>query len=528
MAINPEVIPSNIKLKTTPINVSNFFGGGGGGAIVRTSSAIAKGGGSDIIKSGGGVASASVETNARKISILKNILKYHQDRHNHESEKLSEINQILQDIGNALALDFSQRITAANRDIKKIKDDEAKRQTAAKEAALESVKKIGKAGTGVFNKLTAPVKSVFDKIKEFFGLIFTGIIANKALDWLKDEKNIERMGGILNFGLKVLPFLIVGVLGYTALKWTRRLLKLGRFLWRLPSRLFGILRTLWNIVRRVPKKGFKTAIQRGGIAAFGKGGFKGAAKGVMSKLPKTRLGKLGGELAEKGAKKVGGKALGALPLIGNLWDIGSAVYRFGKGDLVGGMLSLGSAIPVLGWGVAAIDVAREMGAFEGTPLQTMKKSAGGTVGGIGSPTVDSIRAMLAPGEEIIRTSSAKIFRPLLKDINNAGGALWSEFAAASRDLLGIIDTREQLYSNFNKSIKKYDSISSVPKRTISGTPAVKKEGNISVLPFNLPKDTSSLKVPQPENTATDIPTIAAANVANEWMQVTPDIYGIFV
>ena len=200
-----------------------------------------------------------------------------------------------------------------------------------------------------------------------------------------------------------------------------------------------------------------------------------------------------------------------------------------QGDLVGGMLSLGSAIPVLGWGVAAIDVAREMGAFEGTPLQTMKKSAGGTVGGIGSPTVDSIRAMLAPGEEVIRTSSAKIFRPLLKDINNAGGALWSEFAAASRDLLGIIDTREQLYSNFNKSIKKYDSISSVPKPVISQTVgASKKGGNISLLPFNLPKDTSSLKVPQPENTATDIPLIPAANVANEWMQVTPDIYGIFV
>lgn len=524
MAINPEVIPSNVKLKRTPINVKTFFGtgDGSGGSIARTNNAIVKSGGGDLVAS-------VVQNNSKKISILKNILKYHQDTHGNNNDILSEINQTIQDIGNALSLDFSQRITATNKDIKKIKDDEAKRQTAAKEAAIESVKKIGKAGTGVFNKLTAPVKSVFDKIKEFFGLIFTGIVANKALDWLKDEKNIEKMGGILNFGLKVLPFLIVGVLGYTALKWTRRLWKLGRFLWKIPGRLFGILRTLWNIVNKIPKKGFKTALQRGGIAAFGKKGFGGAAKGVMSKVPKTRLGTLGGELAQKGAKKVGGKALGALPLIGNLWDLGSAVYRFGKGDLVGGMLSLGSAIPVLGWGVAAIDVAREMGAFEGTPLQTMKKSAGGTVGGIGSPTVDSIRAMLAPGEEVIRTSSAKIFRPLLKDINNAGGALWSEFAAASRDLLGIIDTREQLYSNFNKSIKKYDSISSVPKPVISQTVgASKKGGNISLLPFNLPKDTSSLKVPQPENTATDIPLIPAANVANEWMQVTPDIYGIFV
>ena len=144
---------------------------------------------------------------------------------------------------------------------------------------------------------------------------------------MKDEKNIEKMGGILNFGLKVLPFLIVGVLGYTALKWTRRLWKLGRFLWKLPGKLFGTLRRLWNIVRRVPKKGFKTALQRGGIAAFGRGGFRGALRGVTSKLPKTRLGNLGGELAEKGAKKVGAKALGALPLIGNLCDLGSADYR---------------------------------------------------------------------------------------------------------------------------------------------------------------------------------------------------------
>ena len=47
MAINPEVIPSNIKLKRTPINVTKFFGkrGGGGGALSKS------GGSGSIIRS---------------------------------------------------------------------------------------------------------------------------------------------------------------------------------------------------------------------------------------------------------------------------------------------------------------------------------------------------------------------------------------------------------------------------------------------------------------------------------------------
>ena len=49
------------------------------------------------------------------------------------------------------------------------------------------------------------------------------------------------------------------------------------------------------------------------------------------------------------------------------------IYRFSKGDIVGGFLSLGSAIPVLGWGVAAVDIAREFGAFEGSILEKQKK-----------------------------------------------------------------------------------------------------------------------------------------------------------
>jgi len=54
-----------------------------------------------------------------------------------------------------------------------------------------------------------------------------------------------------------------------------------------------------------------------------------------------------------------------------------------------------------------------------------KFSKGGTVGGRGSGSVDSVPAMLAPGEEVIRSSAANLFRPLLKDINDNAGRMWS-------------------------------------------------------------------------------------------------------
>ena len=75
------------------------------------------------------------------------------------------------------------------------------------------------------------------------------------------------------------------------------------------------------------------------------------------------------QVGKKLAQKTASKGMGAIPLVGNFWDLASAAYRFGQGDVVGGFLSLGSAIPVLGWGVAAIDVARDAGAFGETGFE---------------------------------------------------------------------------------------------------------------------------------------------------------------
>ena len=90
---------------------------------------------------------------------------------------------------------------------------------------------------------------------------------------------------------------------------------------------------------------------------------------------------------------------------------------------------------------------------------TIKASNGMTVPGRGSGSVDSVPAMLAPGEEVIKTSSANLFRPLLKDINDNAGRMWSALSNAiglqSRNNLKQeeVNTKfESLIGDFNKEL----------------------------------------------------------------------------
>lgn len=68
------------------------------------------------------------------------------------------------------------------------------------------------------------------------------------------------------------------------------------------------------------------------------------------------------------AAKAAGVGARAIPLLGAAVNIGLSAYRFNQGDVVGGILSAVSAIPVVGWAALGIDLAREFGAFDGTFL----------------------------------------------------------------------------------------------------------------------------------------------------------------
>jgi hypothetical protein len=93
---------------------------------------------------------------------------------------------------------------------------------------------------------------------------------------------------------------------------------------------------------------------------FGFGGIGGAAENIASK---------GGGVAAKSATTKGAGLAGRLiPGIGTLINLGLAGYRLGQGDYVGAALSGLSAIPGWGWAAVGVDVAREMGFFDGTIL----------------------------------------------------------------------------------------------------------------------------------------------------------------
>jgi len=65
--------------------------------------------------------------------------------------------------------------------------------------------------------------------------------------------------------------------------------------------------------------------------------------------------------AQKAAKKSGGKIFKLIPGLGTGIAIAEAAYRASQGDGTGAALSLLSAIPLLGWGVTALDIGRDLG-----------------------------------------------------------------------------------------------------------------------------------------------------------------------
>jgi len=89
-----------------------------------------------------------------------------------------------------------------------------------------------------------------------------------------------------------------------------------------------------------------------------------------------RIATRGGGGAAQASTRAGGTAVAkaagvgarAIPLLGAAVNIGLSAYRFNQGDVVGGILSAVSAIPVVGWAALGIDLAREFGAFDGTFL----------------------------------------------------------------------------------------------------------------------------------------------------------------
>lgn len=435
------------------------------------------------------------------------------------NETLAETNQILVEIQKQLSLDFAMRIAEEKETLKKVKETESKRKFALKEKSVEAVKKIGGTVGGVINKVTAPVKSIFDKIKEFFGLILTGIVLNAAFKWIQKDENRQKLEKIFNFVgtyWKEILGTIVGI--------------------QIASTLVSIAGTVATLVGILTNPILAAALLTivGGIARIKeqerikpllKEDVKEAEKTLQSK-DAPWYQKLGASIF-KGQVERGPTSTG--------FDFRAPGSMFSTGGTIPPVSHSNKGKPIRGY--------KEGGTFW--------ERLTGTVRGSGSMMVDSVKALLAPGEEIIKATSAMLFRPLLKDINDNAGRLWVEFSNAVKKLYEVSSLQTDISKEFAEVIEDFDEYlkADITKKRIgtgggyarskqtSIKPPSKVESNITMnlpsgggmtfLPMVLPKQSSKPpEIPQMKDKATDVSVVFPINVSNYWMDVTPELYGI--
>ena len=379
--IKPEVVPSNVKLNVT--NMKTIFNGGGkGGAIVPK-----KGGA--LARSGGALSSEKVfqlndfdplekrvAANEKKITLLKNVLKAQKPFGGNE-DKLAEISSTLEDIGNALALDFSNRISEQNAENKLKKKENEERKKNLAEKSLEGIKGVGKglgAGIkGVASSVVSPFKSVFDKLLSFVTILGAGIVGNAAITWWQnlDQKWKDRISNTFNFLAKHWKWLAagVGVLLLTkVIKKVRQLWKVIKFVSKGFFKVLNGLRKGAVAAFKGIKSIFKHGVKRAGKRALIKTGMKTSTK-VASKVTSKVATKTATKVAAKATTKAVGKSvLKKIPFIGLGAGLLFAGQRAMAGDWTGAGLELASGaasmVPGVGTGLSiAIDagtVARDI------------------------------------------------------------------------------------------------------------------------------------------------------------------------
>ena len=311
-------------------------------------------------KIGSGGLEGRVANNEKKITTLKNIFKAKKveigekitPKVNILEESLIRTNEVLSDVASQLEKDFSKRLQAEKDLLQTEQQNKLGSKREDKEERLEA-KKVAKFVKSTASTVTAPFKGIFQKILDFGTLFLSGIGVNAALAWLSDPKNMIKFDKLLK-RITDRPIISLVAFGGAAFIIAE---VIGRVISGFKKFIFTLITFPFDLISCRAFKNFIPGMQKL---------IKKAGRNTMK-------GRVLKEVAEVGIKKGGPKILGALPLVGNFIDIGAAIYRFSKGDIVGGFLSLGSAIPVLGWGVAAVDIAREFGAFEGSILEKQKK-----------------------------------------------------------------------------------------------------------------------------------------------------------
>jgi len=134
-----------------------------------------------------------VQNNSRKISSIGD---------SKGEDSLNEVNDTLNDIGNALSLDFANRIQEKEDKIALAKRSILKKRKKEKEEGIEGSDKIDKDKSFLnkaFDKVTKPAIGLFGGIIKFFATLGAAILSKGAFDWLQNPENMDKVKGVFEW-----------------------------------------------------------------------------------------------------------------------------------------------------------------------------------------------------------------------------------------------------------------------------------------------------------------------------------------
>lgn len=150
-----------------------------------------------------------VETNERKITILKNIIKMRQqaDGKNKIGSTISGIAASVESLSQTVEdqHDFEKD------QIDKDRKDDEKKKAKKREGVLEGM------GAGVkktAEKIMAPIKSMWDKLMGFITVFALGAGVMKLIDWMSDKENHGKVQSIMRFLSDWWPAIVAGLIAF--------------------------------------------------------------------------------------------------------------------------------------------------------------------------------------------------------------------------------------------------------------------------------------------------------------------------
>ena len=162
------------------------------------------------MKIGSGGLEKRIANNERKITAIKNIFKSQKidigDKLSPSKitietlqEQVNENNKLLIKLGDAMSLDYNQRLKEEKKKTKIEREKLLAKKRRDKEAAIETRKKFTKLVGTTLSGAASPFKNIFSKIFDFFKIIVTGTAINSAMEWYKDEGNKKKVENFFNF-----------------------------------------------------------------------------------------------------------------------------------------------------------------------------------------------------------------------------------------------------------------------------------------------------------------------------------------